>query len=867
MNALGHCASFPPGLSLEQKWDFLKPEIEELYVERGLTVRKVGEHVKERYNFNANFMNWNVPYKPSKAPIIELGNHPSPFPPQGSTPSDVSFGSPPAPQAGIHYGLTTSLSSALQKKNSVDRARLFLDGKFPNIVKSMTQKEQMTMSTWLYQLWFFSFKTAKYWGRGPRHWIADMLGFRKNEAANFPTPASQNSPAALSPLTTQQHSPSAREVGATNTVEPPSHLCRWSIHIAQEDYSPLEDPESEIGTPLDVSDPTTYKPWSGSDSLNASYPNTLRDALESNDFSSFHSDQLPVAVPPLLQKAVREEGDLISESLAFAIMSRNVEMVESFCYKYEWSFEKDMLKTVFQSIDAFHLAATYLDGAKSCCLIMNELNGMVPLNRYYINSLGHTVLDALMITIIKSHTSCKPVSVDDVFRGTHRFPGDEMDICGRWDADSNCVRSLLLQGKHHIPFHWKHKFCHTSAQAICDSITTIWGAWSAPSINTLSGLFIRRCLHCGLKMQLTPLHTLVMVMYNLSTHGCDGEDLFGIIATLLCLLKNGADPFIRASLAIKSLLPSNERSSGHLDGTVCLHEEIDPLQLATTILSQVHPYFKSTTILGWEICIEILLHAKGGREDYEVDSSKDGIENFEEEVESFEEEIESFEEEDEISLCYECEHDLEISYSHISELGLLWAIVRAEMATYRRISIADSWTSTNLDLKLILMGLQTNSAPDIKLLRDKMIKPNCRCGNFFPRGYDNCITPGEACNFYFSNMGNWFRSTFLPLPNRDWREGWLIEEDLAQSRDTGMNNQEVMNDESGPVSPKLRTRNEEQANSRAEASGQTTGTTDQPMIDQFPDHPKGGEQYAQQPMDIDDPIFHGVASHSFMGNM
>ena len=32
------------------------------------------------------------------------------------------------------------------------------------------------MSTWMYQVWLFSFKTAKNWGRGPQNWTADILG-------------------------------------------------------------------------------------------------------------------------------------------------------------------------------------------------------------------------------------------------------------------------------------------------------------------------------------------------------------------------------------------------------------------------------------------------------------------------------------------------------------------------------------------------------------------------------------------------------------------------------------------------------------------------------------------------------------------
>lgn len=56
MDVARNPASFCPSLSLEQKWDLLKPEIEELYVEQGFTLRKVVEHMKAQYNFDAKYV-------------------------------------------------------------------------------------------------------------------------------------------------------------------------------------------------------------------------------------------------------------------------------------------------------------------------------------------------------------------------------------------------------------------------------------------------------------------------------------------------------------------------------------------------------------------------------------------------------------------------------------------------------------------------------------------------------------------------------------------------------------------------------------------------------------------------------------------
>ncbi|KAL3422710.1 hypothetical protein PVAG01_06866 [Phlyctema vagabunda] len=60
-----------------------------------------------------------------------------------------------------------------------------------------------------------------------------------------------------------------------------------------------------------------------------------------------------------------------------------------------------------------------------------------------------------MISILKAHTNCPPWTVDDNFTRSKRFMGEEVDICGRWDADSPCIRELFATGHSTIPFNWK----------------------------------------------------------------------------------------------------------------------------------------------------------------------------------------------------------------------------------------------------------------------------------------------------------------------------------------------------------------------------------------------------------------------------
>lgn len=603
------------------------------------------------------------------------------------------------------------------------------------------------MSTWLYQFWFFSFKTAKYWGQGPRDWVADILGFVRNEVEVFPVPSSQNSPSVMAGRSPHGQVSGETEIRATTVASMPSPLCRWTIHVSEPSYARLPGPPLLEDAAMDHADPETYQEWPR-EWRTPSYTEKLRNALESNDFSNISTDQLPAAIPEALQVTKRGPCDLAPESLGFAIMSRNLDMIVGLLDMYEPN-------SVLTGIDVFHLATSYLDGSKSCCDIINTISGFFPLRQHYTNSLGHTVLDNLMIAIVKGHSSCSPYQVDDSFKGQNRFAGEEVDICGRWDADSDCVRELLTKGIHHIPFQWKHKFCHTSIQTICHSISTIWGTSSAPNINTCSGLFVKRCSqsNCGLKMQMTPLHTLILVTLQLSSSGCEGEDLFGAVAVLLCLLRNGANPSLQSDLSVTSLISANRSGHGDYDVDHCDHNAIDALQLAETIYALKHTEWTDKVRLGWRTCCEVLRHSQqiwAEREPQELSSSVDG-------------------EPAELDLCETCFVGWRENYlGRDGILGLLWAVINAELVTYRRLDRDHSWMSDNVNLEGMLESLRENREPDFPLVRDNMMTPRCCCGSFQASSLDDCIGPEDASAFYFSNMEDWFRTTFLEFPNRDW---------------------------------------------------------------------------------------------------
>lgn len=89
-------------------------------------------------------MTWNLPYKPSRTLMSQIiDDHHSPLGQSMSTPSDVSVGTPYANAVASPDNSLSPLSSALRKKTSVERARLFLEGRYQQLIASMSTEEQV----------------------------------------------------------------------------------------------------------------------------------------------------------------------------------------------------------------------------------------------------------------------------------------------------------------------------------------------------------------------------------------------------------------------------------------------------------------------------------------------------------------------------------------------------------------------------------------------------------------------------------------------------------------------------------------------------------------------------------------------------
>ncbi|KAK5101483.1 hypothetical protein LTR24_000539 [Lithohypha guttulata] len=341
----------------------------------------------------------------------------------------------------------------------------------------------------------------------------------------------------------------------------------------------------------------------------------LVGALLSNSFSDVTEAQLPVPVSKVAKAAQRSPSDLLLESLGFAIMGRSVELVRS-CLK------KARKQTIdVGTIHPLHIATSYLDGGRTCCLIIAELCAFLRFKGRYrdciTNEHGHTVLDNIFLSVLRSHSNA-PLSVVEGSLGERaRYAGSEVDICGRWSADSHCYRILLASGERTIPPTWKHKFCHTSIQAVCHTISILLRALPTSTIKQ-SGLFRHTCPNpsCGRRMQLGALHALVVVAMFLATYGCADEDLFGIIACYLCMTRAGVDPLEEACLSAPQIL-------GFQTDDICIHAEMTPSELATQLREKLSSItFGNAVTTGWNCLVTIMRMAESaGRRQTRMTSS------------------------------------------------------------------------------------------------------------------------------------------------------------------------------------------------------------------------------------------------------
>ena len=636
-----------------------------------------------------------------------------------------------------------------------------------------------TMSKWLYQFWFYAFKTAKYWGFGPRYWNVTNLGLD-----------------ALQPTV-------EGSTVAPHVTTKPSSLCRWSIHCK---FTDSVDLPSRTPTPepdQDPSDPQSWKEWPSAWKQQP-VEDQLLDGLAGNIFSSRSATELPIATSQMVKSLRASPEGLQPEAFAFAIASRNLDLFDKLIGELNQLsiIGGGDLSKKLDKLNLAHLAALYLDGSRTCCRMLTKFFALIPHFRPgHVNDLGHTVLDNLMIAILKAHTSVMPGAVDDALRNELRFPGEEVDICGRFDADSDCVRDLTAKGIARIPFSWKHKFCHTSAQAVCHSIEKLWiysrcirdRDWLD---NGTSGLFTKRCESCGLVMPLGCLHAVVMTAFTLAQFGTTDEDLFGILAVLVCLLRSGVNAMMEAVLAPSVLLNGNDELPQEIG---CRHETLTAADLMDRVPQRVIQSWseqKKKILVSWKLILQVLRRAEIAKQTpkvnrmfyYEEQEGSDD-ENISEDENVIGDEVlrvDNTIRDKRPPQLYQCCHQedkcKELAGEECPEqyftrpitdpqLGIISAAVQAELLTYRRLKEGDAWLSRNFDMQTLLNDLTKGNSVSIGLVKHSMLNDICICGRFVSVEHYMCPRIEDVSKFRFSNLEDRSRSTLIQDDN---------EHDIAQ---------------------------------------------------------------------------------------
>lgn len=616
----------------------------------------------------------------------------------------------------------------------------------------------------------FSFVTTKYWGKGPKNWDLRLINFKTFAGIiNNSSPSHQGG---LRELELAQ-SPYMVAVG----VDAPTRLCKWSIHYKENleceaNYSPPKSPTQDGGDRFDIEDESTWREWD--DEPGRDLPSTITQGLQDNAFTRVQVEELPLAADRIVDTISRSPNDASVEAFGFAIMSRNLEALDDLLQEDHMSWE------ALRAISPFHLAAKFLDGSGRCCGVMHalvhELEDENSIGINYMDNSGLTVLDTLFVSILRSHSSITPLILGGSFAtaGSH-FEGGDVDICGRWDADSPCVRQLHATGEATIPDEWKHMFCHTSVQAVCHCMTAIFMCPWGPNINTASGLFQRRCLSCGLELELGPLHALVFVAFHLANSGMPGETLFGMLACCVCLLTLRADPCSAVEVSIPAVLGIGEMVE-------CQHRPLNASELASAVPDNVVSAWACEVQLGWQAIKALLSHSVTQAQASKVNTAG----NFDHGLTSVPRNVAyNYEDRDEGDdgsdndddqcphVIHEREKNDEFGRNVIKcgdkLLGTIWAAIQVELLTYRRLREEDPWLSAMFDMRHVIEGLQTTT--DLVLRRlmgtrgEGAVQEFSHCGLFLEADDPGCIRREEACGVYFANLDDWERTRFIGARN------------------------------------------------------------------------------------------------------
>jgi hypothetical protein len=254
-----------------------------------------------------------------------------------------------------------------------------------------------------------------------------------------------------------------------------------------------------------------------------------------------------------------------------------------------------------------------------------------------------------------------------------------------------------------------------------------------------------------MKLQLQPLHSLVMTAYHLAISGCHNEDLFGMLACLLCFISCGFDPRKTASVSINAFMKTDATE------IMCDHEELTPAELAERISTYpVVGSWNAKVWLGWAVFCGVLRLC----EDTQAESESNGDDVTMEDDEDDNHFIGIFEPDAHLYQLHFEGHGPVYCFRTRGDLATLWASVQAELLTYRRLDDGTEWISQNFSMEQLRNHLLRGEPLSVRFAEQDLLQTHCICGSF---GRFPLAILSDATNPDIANLDIWERATYGAL--------------------------------------------------------------------------------------------------------
>ncbi|GAB1317651.1 hypothetical protein MFIFM68171_07861 [Madurella fahalii] len=245
---------------------------------------------------------WNLPYAAYSKAFGKRQDQPSPFATTSATPPYLTIRSPESTTPGRQAAGLSPTMQLVRQKAAQDRSSPLLQGRYKELWASCGREDRAAVTDYLHDFYIHSFVTAKYWGRGPREWTPGMISALT--LGSFAVASPMSITAAASPF--ESRSPS-------DTLDAPTQLCRWSIHVQNIDYTPVLEisPRNEEHM-FDVHDPGLWDEWGQEeiDDPSMSFAKTMRESVLLSTFSHTPPEDLPISIQSISQSVQQDPNQL-----------------------------------------------------------------------------------------------------------------------------------------------------------------------------------------------------------------------------------------------------------------------------------------------------------------------------------------------------------------------------------------------------------------------------------------------------------------------------------------------------------------------------------------------------------------------------